>query len=278
MGPLFPRADQESPQRAAVAVGLLREQGRRPRGFEQVRLDWHVSPTNTQRPEEVSLCNDATLSRWTVECEGDAADLGDGISRAQPAALATIGLGLSRLLDLPGVDGRLDGFLEKLPSLVAMAASAAAQKRAFLTRMLPAGSYLAQGFLTHRASLCLRLRGLKRVIQRLLGQDAEQSKEGMDLARLIAHTVVQNAIHQGRTRNLEIQASVRWSLDADTTDATRKAAALAGNLSAVGASVTLTGPEAFIRAEGRLRALLKIMEEAGIPRLQVDPVTPAAND
>src|SRR5581483_9370173 len=105
--------------------------------------------------------------------------LAEGIDRAHPAVLLTVGLHLPRLLDQPGVRSDASRFLQKLGSLARLALSAAAQKRDFLRRH----GRQWPGFLLGRARLLAVPVGLELTVRQLTGQGLCGAGPGLELAR-----------------------------------------------------------------------------------------------
>jgi hypothetical protein len=131
--------------------------------------------------------------------------LSRGMSRQRPALLLEVELHLPRLLELPEVGGQGERLLEKLPSLVRMAVSAAGQKRKYLRRH---AEHLGRGFLLDRAIVRLIPCGLDDVVHRLLNVGVTGSKLARNLGRRILSALHDPlaAAHRGTGLNLSLAA------------------------------------------------------------------------
>jgi len=222
VGPLFPGQpgtdtlpSKQAPADVAYALldGLTNAVGN-----ERVTIDWHLDEStlaagNIEFARAVSVPPDRW--RWTLDRSGQVVALGEGVDRVHACVLIEIGLNLPRFFTLEGIEGRLDIFLDKLPSLANMAISAGVQKRAFLSRAHAKSptrqTRLAQGFLLYRARAAIRPVGLDEVVRQALGRDASESKTASDLKHQIVKTIHAGATRHGRARNLEIVMDGVWS-------------------------------------------------------------------
>lgn len=126
--------------------------------------------------------------------------LAEGLVRPSPAILLEVGLRLDRFAATESVGGNIAALLEKLGSLVRMAISAAARKRAYLRGMPEA----QRGFLPDRATLHLAPLGLDAVVRQLLGESLVLSKLSRDLACRIAARLREVVRAENRNAHFDI--------------------------------------------------------------------------
>lgn len=207
-GPLFNTAYPEKTETRddSIAKAILDELSAAPTGHARVRVDWHVREETSSPPDPalVHVIQRLPQVRCVLDRAAHEPSLGEGVDRQHPCVLLEVGLDLSRFFHLDGIDGNVDHFLEKLPSLTHMAISAGVQKRAYLSRAASSGGLrrLAQGFLLFRARLLITPIGLDKVVSETLGM-VSNSRAATDLELRVLKTVEQSAMHHGRARNLE---------------------------------------------------------------------------
>jgi hypothetical protein len=188
-----------------IALGLLEHLILAGVGRGTVRVDWHLTAHDFAADAEALL---PRLARWALE-EADltfsfdrprrAVALAEGLDRRHPALLLAVELHLPRLAGQPGLRGDPALFLHKLESLVRLALSAAAQKRAFLRRQ----SQDRPAFLLDQARLVAVPVGLEAVVRDVLGLGLCAGGAGLEFAHQILQRIHQVLDTDGRACHLE---------------------------------------------------------------------------
>jgi hypothetical protein len=226
-GPLF--GEQPATQRAgpdAFLEGLLEQLLSGGPSAGAVRIDWHLGERDFAAPHSGSQQRLTRLARAAVEGAAvgftfdrprRAVALGLGMDRQHPAVLLEVGLHLPRLLDLPGVRGDAEAFLNKSAILARLALSAAIQKRNFLRRRSretgAAALAAARGFLLDRARLLAVPVGLDAVVRAYLGKGVVGGKPALALARRIVQRLQGVLSQDGRAYLLETCLDTGWEFD-----------------------------------------------------------------
>jgi hypothetical protein len=155
----------------------------------RVRLDWHlqardfIAGSHHERLRRVAaMAVEGRPITFVFDRRGRPIVLAEGMDRQRPAVLMEIGLDLPAFLQLPGIAGSIDAFLDKLPSLARMVVSAGAQKRKYLRRHAE-GTGLARGFLLDRARLAVVPFGLDVVVRSLTEKGPDAAAQGLELAQ-----------------------------------------------------------------------------------------------
>ncbi|MBI3409141.1 MAG: hypothetical protein HY040_12410 [Planctomycetes bacterium] len=225
-----------------------------------LHVEWHLSEAafahaNRGRLEHLlRLGIEKPWLRFVLDRPKQEIVLGAGLDRRHSGVFVEVGLSLPRLLDL--TEGRLEPFLEKLPSLARMGARAAAQKHNYLRRRSEADKRLARAFLLDRARGLVSPIGLDAVVNRLLGRGMAQSRLSLDLGRKIVGLLWQTLEAEGRNANLDVVFSVfpeEGSEESESADRRvepnqfkaqmQACAALLGEACAGTASILLRGTE-----------------------------------
>jgi hypothetical protein len=215
-GPLFARQDTPAGAqiRSNIADMLVRGILRNSRGH--ARIDWHLG-ANDFLPEaraRLESVVQAALDREPVAFVFDRPKrpiaLAEGIDRAHPAVLLTVGLHLPRLAAQPGVGGDPARFLRKLASLARLALSAGVQKRAFLRKQERAhpqtdsdAPAVSAGFLLDRARLVVAPLGLDEVVEAFTGSTPVAGSASLDFAKQIVVQLRDVLRQDGRQSLLE---------------------------------------------------------------------------
>jgi hypothetical protein len=242
VGPLFPERGDRAASSSSVGQLLLQVLAERPAGAQRMLIDWHLRESDLTGADgawaqAADWARTLPNWRWALDRPGQPIALAEGMERGRHAVLMDVGLNLPLFLQHPGVDGRVDRFLAKLPSLVHMAVSAGVQRRAFIGRRLARDAHLAQGFLLHRAHAVLTPLGVYEVIEQLLGQRAAAGAEGVDLLAKIMRGLRDSAARHGRRRNLELALDLALPTpESDRPASTGYHSAAAGGMMETGSS------------------------------------------
>ncbi len=189
-GPLFAahRRPEQPDTLAALALtvleGLLTAN-------ENVRVDWHLGERDFEPGASGRLLRLARLAleapalAFTFDRPRKPVALAEGIDRRHPAVLLAVGLHLPRLLEMQGLRGDPERFLQKLGSLTRLALSAAACKRDFLRRQAVGRGEITRGFLLDRARLVVTPVALEDVVRTVTGSAVCAARPALDLARRI---------------------------------------------------------------------------------------------
>lgn len=175
LGPLFaptsiPSSDKDLVGRALELCDELLELPP-----EAIRIDWHLAEADfadAQRPVLAGLVHRAAAGQplcFVFDRPKRPPRLAEGISTAQNAVLAEVGLNLPQLARQMGSPRTPERFLTKLVSLVRLALSAATQKRSLLRRLKEENPLLAQGFFLEKARVILVPIGLEAVVREFTG-------------------------------------------------------------------------------------------------------------
>jgi hypothetical protein len=182
---------------------------------DPIRLDWHLQENDFVRPEArnrlMLVCRRALEDpqvSFVFDRSHRALTLGEGLNRKYQTILQVVGLHLAPLLDLPDLEKDVDLFLQKLFSLVRMAASAGVQKRHFLRQQQ--ANFHTPGFFLDRARLVIIPIGLPAVIHKWTNQGLASSKQGLALAKKIVDSLTQHCRVAGGSANLECVLDNPW--------------------------------------------------------------------
>lgn len=229
---------------------------------DALSLHWHLSESESETALVAMLQHlparagyQAALHfHWDRARQGVV--LGEGIDRERPAVLMRVGLNLPLLLGRRGVDGDVERFLQKLPSLARMAIRAGVQKRRFLREH--GDPSLLRGFLLDRATLVVVPRGLLEVLTGLLGRAADPTQRGpaTELCRRIVQAI--DATVQAESASTGLPVTV-GAPDADGEPLLRLTCPLAAT-----AVQTASGWAALFASVG---CLLRGSPEACVPAL-----------
>jgi ATP cone domain len=176
LGPLFapsstPPSDKDLSKRA---LDLCDELLKLPP--EGIRIDWHLAEADfveEQRALLAGLVHRAAAGQplsFVFDRTKRPPRLAEGVTTAQNAVLAEVGLHLPQLARQMGLPRTPERFLTKLVSLVRLALSAATQKRSLLRRLKEENSLLAQGFFLEKARVILAPIGLDAVVREFMGE------------------------------------------------------------------------------------------------------------
>ncbi len=146
-------------------------------------IDWHVNAENIhaemlEAPIEYLVQGGGV--RFTLDRQRAPISLGEGVDRAHPLALVSVGLDLPRFFSLPTIEFQIERFLEKIPALARMAVSVGLQKRKYLRTA--GDSRLTKGFRLERARLVIVPIGLDALVRQILGETCVASPRSQDLA------------------------------------------------------------------------------------------------
>jgi hypothetical protein len=190
---------------------VLLEQLMRPPANQRVRFDWHLAEYDFTG--ESAAARLARLARLALDSPAlsfvfDRAErpvaLAEGLERRCPGALQVVGLHLPRLLDMPGIRGAPEAFLQKIASLARMAVSAGAQKREYLRRHDRGKEHLAREFLLDRARLVVVPVGLDAAVHGLVGQGIASGAAGLEMGQQILAGLLANLRQAGLAANLDV--------------------------------------------------------------------------
>jgi hypothetical protein len=192
-GPLFAGQHRrpDAQHRAALTDVLLEECLSLAALAGKVRVDWHLGAHDFTPDGEERLLNlarrtaDGAPLAFVLDRSRRPVPLAEGLDRAHPAVLLTIGLHLPRLIERIENPPEPAVFLHKLGSLVRLALSAAVQKRDFLRRHGHGRPALTRGFLLERARLVIVPVGLEATVAALLGRGLCAGMPSLDLGRQI---------------------------------------------------------------------------------------------
>ncbi len=215
-GPLFaePAVGGSGQQRADAADALLAEILRGSGG--RALVDWHLAAPDFAAPGRARLEHVAGAAlagaavAFTFDRPKRPVALAEGIDRANPAVLLTVGLALPRLAERTGVKGNAALFLRKVASLARLALSAATQKRAFLRKLertraagAPDGPAVSAGFLLDRARLIVAPVGLDGVARAFTGKGLADGGDALELGKEVVAGILDVLRHDGRQSLLQ---------------------------------------------------------------------------
>jgi len=209
-GPLFAEPRRSPSAHLHEYRGVLLEQLLRPPASSRVRFDWHLTEhdfsgegAGARLARLARLALDSALS-FVFDRPGRPVALAEGLDRRCPGALQVVGLHLPRLLDMPGVRGAPEAFLQKIASLARMAVSAGAQKREYLRRHDRGREQLAREFLLDRARLVVVPIGLDAAVRGLAGQGIAAGAKGLEMGQQIVASLLANLRQAAVPANLDV--------------------------------------------------------------------------
>lgn len=210
-GPLFAEARRSPAAHLDEYRAVLLEQLLRPTWAGRVRFDWHLAEHDFAdaggQPRLGRLAR-AALESASLNFVFDRPDrpvsLAEGVDRKSAGVLLAVGIHLSRLLQMPGVNNSRESFLQKAASLVRMAVSAGVQKRNYLRRHDRGREHLAREFLLDRARLVVVPVGLDGAVHALAGEGIASGRAGLETAEEILASLLANLRQAGRDANLDV--------------------------------------------------------------------------
>jgi hypothetical protein len=276
-GPLFAGRAEAAPAvpRDGLAEELLDHLARLPADGPEVRVDWHLGERDF-RPGREGLLErlarrslDGAPLAFVFDRPRRPVLLAEGLDRTHRALLATVGLHLPRLAELPGPVAAADAFLRRSGSLARLGLSAAAQKRDFLRRHGGQRPALTRGFLLDRARLAAVPVGLEAVSHRLAGRGLCGDGPGLEFARSVVQRLRQVLEQDGRTSHLEacLESAAAFTL-ASPGDPGRAAGAPDA------AGLTAWDPGAPARAQVHAAGHLHAAAQAGTAAVLLAPGRP----
>jgi hypothetical protein len=211
--PLFSSVDEEEltlQERSNFLDGLL-ERWKALDAPRMPAIAWHISERSfrddierRQTSDLLRLALQGREIRFIFDRPRSPIVLSESLDRRCPGVLLEVGVDLAAMANRPEV--KRDGvtLLKKLPSLVRIAVSAAAQKRQYL-RGLPDASPLKRRFLIDRATALVTPHGLDLAVHAITGERPSHSPLSLDFAVRILRTLHDTLSHSNRTSHLDLR-------------------------------------------------------------------------
>ncbi len=245
-----------------------------------IRIAWHLHNDdfiNEFQRDSVCRVIDSTAQIGSItfvfDRSKDTVSLGEGVDRQHPGVMLEVGLRLPTFLRMDGIASQADRFLEKLPTLARMAASAGAQKRRYL-RQHSEDSLLTRQFLLDRVNVVVVPLGLDEVVQAVTGQRPAGSPLSLNFAKQIVQTLSDSLAQASRAQHLNLTLDSAAALDdnsivrAATMEALRDECVAAGKLHAIMGAGTLTLAKPDATAEDLVELLAFVWKKTHVQRLR----------
>ncbi len=267
LGPLFATDPASDP--AINRLPALLDPGDSPAW----NVHWHLQARDfaagPQRAQLLKLVEAKTSTTFAFDRSKETVSLGEGVDRQHPGVMLEVGLSLPTFLRMDGIASQADRFLEKLPTLARMAASAGAQKRRYL-RQHSEDSLLTRQFLLDRVNVVVVPLGLDEVVQTVTGQRPAGSPLSLNFAKQIVQTLSDSLAEASRAQhlNLALDSAGDEIVRAATMEALRDECVAAGKLHAIAGAGTLTLAKPDATAADVVELLAFVWRKTHVQRLR----------